>query len=317
MKLEEIYQLAIEVGIQNDPRGSEEIERLLNEEKKAFDKLEGNEKALFDEENLRNPFADTRVLAGDPSAEITGILTGIDLEVAEVLLADRLVEKGRQVQLLLTHHPEGRALAGLADVMSMQADIWSQHGVPINIGDALIGARMQEVSRNLMPLNHNRTIDVAKLMGYAFMSCHTPADNMVTRFVQDHIDEKGPRIVRDVVDALLELPEYKAASKDKAGPMILVGDGKRRAGKVVVDMTGGTEGPEDSIPRLAEAGVGTIVQMHLGDKLRKKAEEAKMNVVIAGHIASDSIGLNLFLDKLETRGVEIIPCSGLYRISRA
>jgi len=39
-------------------------------------------------------------------------------------------------------------------------------------------------------------------------------------------------------------------------------------------------------------------------------------VVIAGHMASDSLGLNLFLDELEQRGVEIVPCSGLLRISR-
>jgi hypothetical protein len=39
-------------------------------------------------------------------------------------------------------------------------------------------------------------------------------------------------------------------------------------------------------------------------------------VVIAGHISSDSLGVNLFLDELEKRGIEIIPCSGLIRVSR-
>ena len=52
------------------------------------------------------------------------------------------------------------------------------------------------------------------------------------------------------------------------------------------------------------------------EKNRKKAEENNLNVVIAGHDSSDSIGMNLFLDELEKKGVEIIPCSGLIRISR-
>jgi len=39
--------------------------------------------------------------------------------------------------------------------------------------------------------------------------------------------------------------------------------------------------------------------------------------VIAGHISSDSLGVNLLLDELEKKGIEIIPCSGLIRISRA
>ena len=316
MKLEDIYSLAIELGIQNDPRESAAIERLLEEAKKAYDKLDADEKDLFDKEGLRNPYADTRILAGDPGLEITGILAGVDLEAPEVLLADRLKSAGVLVNMLLTHHPEGKALAGLPDVMAMQADVWHKQGVPINIGDALIGGRMKEVYRTLLPLNHNRSVDAAKLLNFAFMSCHTPADNLVTNFVQSHLDERDPLKFKEVVDALLEIPEYRAAAKDKTGPMILVGDGERRAGKIVVDMTGGTEGPEESIAKLAEAGVGTVVQMHLGDKLRKKAEKSKLNVVIAGHIASDSIGLNLFLDKLEARGISIYPCSGLYRISR-
>lgn len=316
MKLGEIYSLAIELGIKNDPRGSEEIDRVLAEAKKAYDKLDDKEKELFDVESLRNPFSDTRILVGNPEDEITGVLTGIDLEVQEVLLADRLRSAGEPVNMLLTHHPEGKALAALSDVMAMQADIWKKHGVPINIGDILIDARMKEVYRTLLPLNHNRSLDAARLLGLAFMSCHTPADNMVTNFVQTHLDEREPAKLKDVVDALLEIPEYRQAAIDKAGPMILVGDGSKRAGKIVVDMTGGTEGPEEAIAKLAEAGVGTLVQMHLSDKLRKKAEDSKINVVIAGHVASDSIGLNLFLDKLEEQGVVVKPCSGLYRVKR-
>jgi len=33
-------------------------------------------------------------------------------------------------------------------------------------------------------------------------------------------------------------------------------------------------------------------------------------------MAADSIGANLFLDKLEKRGIEVIPCSGLIRVRR-
>ena len=49
----------------------------------------------------------------------------------------------------------------------------------------------------------------------------------------------------------------------------------------------------------------------------KEAEAANINVIIAGHISSDSLGTNLFLDELEKKGIEIIPCSGLIRVSRA
>jgi hypothetical protein len=56
--------------------------------------------------------------------------------------------------------------------------------------------------------------------------------------------------------------------------------------------------------------------MHIAEDHRKEAEKYNINVVIAGHIASDSLGMNLFLDELEQRKVAIQPCSGLIRVSR-
>ena len=57
--------------------------------------------------------------------------------------------------------------------------------------------------------------------------------------------------------------------------------------------------------------------MHISEDIKKEAEKHNISVVIAGHIASDNIGLNLLLDKIEKKGkLEIIPCSGFRRIRR-
>ncbi|MEK7818097.1 MAG: NGG1p interacting factor NIF3, partial [Actinomycetota bacterium] len=60
----------------------------------------------------------------------------------------------------------------------------------------------------------------------------------------------------------------------------------------------------------------TLIGMHISEKNREAAENHKLNVIIAGHDSSDSIGINLFLDELQKKGVNIIPCSGLIRVSR-
>ena len=52
------------------------------------------------------------------------------------------------------------------------------------------------------------------------------------------------------------------------------------------------------------------------DDSREKANEYHMNVLIAGHMSSDSLGMNLYLDELEKKGIEIVPCGGLIRVSR-
>ncbi|MCM8763681.1 MAG: NGG1p interacting factor NIF3, partial [Candidatus Omnitrophica bacterium] len=122
----------------------------------------------------------------------------------------------------------------------------------------------------------------------------------------------------DIVEILLEIPEYKLAEANNAGPQILIGDRNKRTGKIFVEMTGGTEGSKDIFSRLAQAGVGTIVAMHLSEEHFNKAKSEHVNVVIAGHIASDSLGLNLILDVLEKRErMKVITCSGFQRVKHS
>jgi hypothetical protein len=58
--------------------------------------------------------------------------------------------------------------------------------------------------------------------------------------------------------------------------------------------------------------------MHYSEDHRKRAEELKLNLVIAGHISSDVLGMNLVLDRIERAGdVEVYCASGMVRISRS
>ncbi|KXS41497.1 MULTISPECIES: Nif3-like dinuclear metal center hexameric protein [unclassified Candidatus Frackibacter] len=316
MKLKEIYELAIETGIDVDPRGEEEVKEELDRINKKYEKMDEEEKKEFDKEELNNPYSDTRVLYGDLDREVNKVLVGIDIDVGEVLIADRLNEKGDGIDLVMAHHPEGKALAALHQVMHMQEDILHKHGVPINVAEGIMAERISEVERGIMPLNHNKARDAARLFDIPLMCVHTPADNLVTDYLQSKIDEEDPKRVEDVVKLLKEVPEYRDAIGVKAGPKVVVGSEERSAGKVVVDMTGGTGGSKEAFENLSQAGVGTLICMHIGEEHRKKAEENHINVVIAGHIASDSIGMNLFLDKLKSKGIEVVSCSGLIRIER-
>ena len=119
--------------------------------RKAYDKLDEDDKEFFDTEKLVNPYADTRICAGDPEAEIRGLIVGVDMEVGEVLLADRLREKGEPIDLVFAHHPEGPGYANLHEVMYMQADLWAKQGVSIAAGDSLIAPRAEEIRRRIAP----------------------------------------------------------------------------------------------------------------------------------------------------------------------
>ncbi len=317
MKLKELYQFAVEGGMNLDPRGKSELKRILKKVKRDYEDLKPEEKEVFDKERFKNPYADTRILYGDGRREVRSILVGIDLEIGEVLMAQNLRQQGRKIDLLLSHHPEGRALASIYEVMPMQADILSKYGVPINVAEGILEGRIREVERKLMPLNHARAVDAARLLDTPYICIHTPADNFAASYLQRRFDGGGCSTLEEVMELLRSIPEYKEALKENVGPKIIVGSKENRAGKIFVNMTGGTEGSKEIFEKLAQAGVGTIVDMHMVEENRKEAERHHINVVIAGHIASDSLGLNLLLDKLMKRGrLELIPCSGFIRVKR-
>jgi len=209
-------------------------------------------------------------------------------------------------------------LANLADVMELQCDVLNMYGVPINIAEGLLKEKISEVARGVNKVNHQRTVDAAKILGFNLICLHTATDNLAAKFLKDKIEKENSLIrIEDLLNLLKEIPEYREATKFGAGPKIFVGDSERRCGKIAVnEITGGTEGSPKIYEKMAIAGIGTVIGMHMEEEHKKEAEAANINVVIAGHISSDSLAMNLFLDELEKQGIEIIPCSGLIRISR-
>lgn len=317
MKLQKIYDTVIARGIDADPRGRKAVLKSLARKKKAYKELKEKEREYFDSETLTNPYADTRILHGTGKEDIQTALVGIDMEMGEILLADRLSSNGTKVDLVLSHHPQGKAFANFYEVMNMQADILSRFGVPINIAEGLMEGRIREVERRLSPANHTRAADMARLLGIPFMCMHTPTDNMVVSYLQKLFDKKAPDTLGDIMDILKEIPEYREACRNNAAPRILLGAPDRSAGTIFVDMTGGTEGSKNIFESLVNAGVNTVVGMHLSEEHRKEAEKRHLNVVIAGHISSDNLGINLMLDEVQKAGrFNIIECSGFRRFSR-
>ena len=318
MILGNIYKQAVEMGIKADPRGVDGVKKLLARRKKEYGELPKSKQKEFDLEDLVNPYTDSRIFLGDKNLKVDKILAGIDINASEVLLADRLNQKGEGIDLLLTHHPEGGSLASLHEVMDVQADIWAKYGVPINIAEGVMHDRISEVQRKISPVNHNQAVDATRLLGFAFMGTHTITDNLVHTYMENLFKKEKPETVGDVLDVLKKEPEYQEAIRGKAGPMIFAGDPKNRAGKIApIEFTGGTEPSHIIYEKLAMAGVGTVVGMHAGEEHRKEAIKYHINLVIAGHMSSDSVGMNLLLDEIEKQGVGIIACSGFIRVRRS
>jgi putative NIF3 family GTP cyclohydrolase 1 type 2 len=318
MKLKDFYNTAIETGIENDLRGKPEIQKLLAEEQVKFDKLDEKEKEYFDRDRLFNPFSDTRILYGDAELEVEKAIIGIDMEVGEVLLTYLLnKDLDRKIDLIIAHHPEGYALVRLFDVMKLQSDLMAAYGVTLSVAEKLMEKRIGEVERRLMPINHNRTVDVARLLSLPMICIHTAADNCVTQFLNRLFEKEKPARLKDILQLLKGIPEYQRSAALQVPPRIVSGSEDSRCGKIFVDMTGGTEGSKDVFEKYAAGGVSTLVGMHISEDHLENAKKANLNVVIAGHISSDTLGLNLLLDTVEKKGsLEFVCVSGFERIRR-
>lgn len=312
MTIQEIFDLAIKMGRQADPRPEEEIDKQLARVKRNHEALPEDQREYFPKEKLTNPYLDSAIhYVADSKKEIKKILVAIDPSGADMILAKEL-----GVDLVMVHHPFGKSLALLDESMEMQLCVYKKYGIPINIIEGLMRKRIQEVARSVHMANQYLPVDTAKLIGISLVNIHSPADNLLDEYLVKMLEETKPEFVEDVIKELFKIPECQESSLRGTPTKIFAGSPKNYCGKIMVDMTGGTSGAEKVYPHLANAGIGTVLTMHRPESHVEIAEKSYINLIVAPHIASDSLGMNLFIDELEKKGIEILPAGGFIRVSR-
>ncbi len=248
-----------------------------------------------------------------PGDKVHRILATIDCGVDDLLLARAL-----RCDAVLTHHPEWTASLYGWTLIARQIDQMVDCGVPVARAEAAIQRRMQSVELICHPRNYGRVMQAAKLLTLAFLNVHLPCDIISRRIISEHMapfqHPDSRATVADVIAALQEIPEQKLAATE---PKIRLGAPDRLAGRVAVAMAGYTNGGVDVLRAYFEAGVGTVLMMHFPEGDLKEAREQKLagNLVITGHMASDSIGINVYLDELERRGLEVIRAGGIIHVA--
>lgn len=240
---------------------------------------------------------------------IKQVIIGLDIDVTDLLLAKQL-----GVDLVIGHHPvTGSPYVNFSKVMLRQIDCMVSQGVTINKAQRALAKRKESVDIAHHVGNYDRIMQAAKLLGLPFMNIHLPADiitdNIVTGFLQDKFGGQPKATLGNVLNALKEIPEYRYALTE---PVIRAGSPEYYAGKIYVAMAGGTSGGAAVAKAYFEAGVGTLVVMHMPEPDIKEIREHNLgNLIVAGHIASDSIGLNKLIAALEDQGLKISRLNGI------
>ena len=238
---------------------------------------------------------------------IKRVLMGVFMDTAEIMLA-----KDLGYDCVVSHHPKDTN-PDILNVLDSHIMKLEELGVPRNKAQKYLAERRDEISYSIHVSNSRRSESAAKLLNMPYMSIHSPADMVSEKSVQKALDDKflgkPDTKVQDVMDALEEIPEYKNSARK---PVIRVGSKESYAGKIYVLMSGFTGPGADILKEYFEAGVGTLVMMHIPEKDAKKVKEQNIgNVIIAGHMSSDSVGLNILADKWREKGIEVTMMSGI------
>jgi len=244
------------------------------------------------------------VVAGD---DVKKVLMGVDMDTAELLLAKEL-----GYDCVVSHHPKNTN-PDMLKVMDTHILRLEKLGIPRNRSQKALAKRTEELSYNQHVSNSRRSESAAKLMKMPYLSLHTPADIIGEAIVQKHLDDKfagkPDTKLGDIVDALGELGEYKNSARK---PKIRIGSKDSYAGKIYVLMAGLTGPGAGVLEQYFEGGVGTLILMHIPEADVKKLKEHNHgNVIVAGHMSSDSLGMNKIADKWREQGIEVTMMSGV------
>jgi len=247
----------------------------------------------------------------DNEKEVKKILAGIDMDSTMLMIAKQL-----GFDCVAQHHPAGLMNPNVGELFGRDhMKKLMECGVPINEAQKLAYANQAKRKQGMHSRNRTQMHDVAKLLDISDVAFHTPADMLAERYTQQRMDalmEKNPRCtVQDVIDELMTIREYQDALEGQQ-PEVWVGSKDSFAGRIYVEMYGVGAPTLDEYIACSNAGVGTFVTMHATPEvIEGMRKHNKSNIIVAGHMASDSLGFNQILDAWEARGVEIVRISGI------
>lgn len=243
--------------------------------------------------------------------DIKRILFGVDVDAAGILIAKQL-----NFNAVIAHHPPGNEaqIYGMPKVMLRHIDQMKSVGISEKNAKKALEIIRGKISRQRNVINYDRVTSVAKLLEIPFLNIHTPVDAITKKYFDDYIDSfLSSNKSANVSDLIKSLNEIDEISKGLTKPALRIGDDESPVGKFFVAISAGTSGGAAVAKAYFKAGINTLLYMHLGegDYKKLKKERVKGNLIVTGHMPSDSIGINIYLNELEKRGIFVQRFSGV------
>ena len=233
--------------------------------------------------------------------DIRKVLISVDVSPAELLLA-----KSMECDAVIAHHPIGVTSINFHKVFDRHVEYMEENGIPMNAARDAVRALKQRAQIKSHANIYKQTVDSAKSLQIALVNIHQPCDEFMRRIIWAKIRSiKDTDKVSRLLKIVREIPEFRSAV---SRPLVALGSVRNSVGRAVLILAAGTNGGYRIAKLYFENNITTVIYLHVdpGEVARLKAEKLKGNLVILGHLAGDSIGLNALADKLEQSGVQTV-----------
>jgi len=246
-----------------------------------------------------------------PSSSVHRALFGIDADVGMLLAA-----KDLGYDLVVAHHPlGGKATFGITKMYAKHAENLAREGVPKQAALVAVRAMAAEHAPRIHATNYDHVPSVARLLGMPLMNVHNPCDEIGRRVMDETLKKSVRRTskISSAVAALSKLPEFANA---ETRIEIRMGRPTNPIGTWVVLHGAGTNGGYHVAKCAFDHGIDTVLYIHVDPGHLKRLHDefgprGKHNLIVTGHVASDSIGVNVLVRELRARGLEVTCMSGV------
>jgi len=231
---------------------------------------------------------------------ISKVLIGIDIGTAELMLAKQL-----GCDAVIAHHPIGVAAVNFYKVFDRHLSYMVEHGVPKKIARQAVEKLKERVETRNHADIYSNIVGAAKALGMPLVNIHQPCDEYMRQVILRAIKAGRTEYVSDIVKSIIKIPEFRhAATKVR----VRFGNQDNKAGHWALVVAAGTNGGFHIAKTYLQYGVSTVIYLHIdyGELTKMREEKLEGNLVVMGHLAGDSIGLNGLAERLEDLGIETV-----------
>ena len=235
-----------------------------------------------------------------PGRNIRKVLMAIDVGTAELLLAKQL-----GCDAVVAHHPIGIASVNFHRVFDRHVDFMIESGVQAPVARNAVKKLKERVESRTHSEIYDQVVGAAKVLKMPLVNVHQPCDEFMRRTIAQVIKNRSPEKVSDLIGAVSSIPEFR---NSEVKPAIRIGRPNSRLGKHALVIAAGTNGGYGIARAYFEAGVDTVIYLHMdyGELTKLRETNLAGNLVVLGHLPGDSVGMNGLSSKLESKGIETV-----------